>query len=343
MTAMEAATTTWASGRFDARVGPSRVLFGRMYEDVAVERAAFETFAPGGRVFSIASAGCTALALCERHDVVACDINDAQLAYAARRLAGASRVKGTAEKVMGFGHALMPLAGWREESLREFLALTEPKEQVAFWRDRLDTWRFRTGLDAMMSVAGLRAVYSRGLVAVLPPHFGAVLRGRMERGFARHPNATNPYARALLLGETRGDTPEAPPRPRDAARIQLVHADAASYLEACRPSSFRAFTLSNILDGAGPAYRERLVKAVRRAAAEGAVVVTRSFAEPAAGLPGTNLAGDDRALLWGSVFVRPVSAMCTPDFSTSVRGEKRLTLERADAHPGTAPSVALRP
>ena len=48
--------TAWKAGRFDARVGPKQILFGRMYEDAAIERAAFR---PGGRVFCIASAGCT--------------------------------------------------------------------------------------------------------------------------------------------------------------------------------------------------------------------------------------------------------------------------------------------
>ena len=41
------------------------LLFGRMYEDVAIER---EAFLPGSRVFSIASSGCTAMALAPDHE-----------------------------------------------------------------------------------------------------------------------------------------------------------------------------------------------------------------------------------------------------------------------------------
>ena len=62
-----------------------------MYEDAEIERVAFHG---KGRVFSIASAGATALRLADQHEVVACDINPAQLAYAERRAAGATAGNG---------------------------------------------------------------------------------------------------------------------------------------------------------------------------------------------------------------------------------------------------------
>jgi Protein of unknown function (DUF3419) len=93
-----ASTTTWESGRLDQRSGPKMVLFGRMYEDVAIER---EAFVPGSRVFSIASSGCTAMALAADHEVTAVDINPVQLDYAQRRAAGAAAQVGVAERVMG--------------------------------------------------------------------------------------------------------------------------------------------------------------------------------------------------------------------------------------------------
>ncbi len=289
------AGTPWSAGRFDRRGGPKKILFGRMYEDPAIEASVFR---PGGRVFAIASAGCTAMALAGEHAVTAVDINPVQLDYARRRLAGAPVEVGSAERVMGALRRLLPLAGWRRGTVEAFLALDDPGAQVALWRRSLATWRFRAGFDLALSVTGLRAVYASPFLAILPPRFGRVMRARMERCFAAHPNRTNPYARALLLGDL------AAPGLVDAPRVELVEADAAAYLEACPAGSFDGFTLSNILDGAPASYRRRLFAAVARAAAPGGVVVLRSFAEPERALPG-NLAARDRSMLWGTVEARP--------------------------------------
>jgi len=286
--------TAWEDGRLDARRGRRKLLFGCMHEDVEIERS---LFARGSRVFCIASAGSTAMALSAEHEVVAVDINPVQIAYVERRLAGGPVERGSAERVLAFARRFAPLAGWTKECLHEFLALEQPDEQIAYWRTHLDNHLLRAGFDLLFSATTLRVFYARSLIESLPANFGAVMRQRMERCFGRHSNRRNPYARMLLLGEPIPDSSTICPN-----RILLAMADAADFLERQAGGCFNAFSLSNILDGANAAYAERLFRAVRHAAAPDALVVLRSFREPGPDLS-ANCAVDDRSMLWGTVGV----------------------------------------
>jgi SAM-dependent methyltransferase len=295
------AETAWETGRFLRRRTVKQLLFGEMYEDC--ERIEGQYFPKGSRVFSIASAGSTAIFLAADHHVTAVDINPAQVEYAQRRAQGAPAERGAAERLMARGRRMFPLMGWSGESVEFFLTLEDPREQIRFWNKRLNTDRFRAGLDVMFSPLLLRTVYSQRFLAVLPDNFGKVLRQRLERTWTVHPNRTNPYARALLTGET------VPARPGTRALdLQFAVADAANFLEACRRESFDAFTFSNILDGASPAYRRRLFAATRRAASPDAVLILRSFGQPT-GFEINNAAVEDRSPLWGVVDVRPVKTL----------------------------------
>lgn len=286
--------TPWVAGTLGSRKGPKSLLFGQMYEDAEIDRAAFQN---KHRIFCIASASSTALHLAQDHEVVACDINPVQLAYAQRRATGGPVLTGDAERAMAFARVFMPLIGWRQKQVRTFLALSNLDQQTEFFHQQLDTARFRTGFDTLLSRPLLRAVYNQAFLSFLPPNFGSVVRHRLERGFATHPNVSNPYARALLLGEFID--PPAPNNPN----IHFVLGDAAAYLEACPPHSFDGFSLSNILDGAKAAYCVRLARAVQHAAAPNATVILRSFAERSPNLV-TNHAAADRSMLWGIVDIR---------------------------------------
>lgn len=292
--------TAWQSGRFRAaRARPRKLLFGCMYEDAEIELRAFQ---PDGRIFCIASAGCTAMKLAASHTVVAVDINPVQLAYVQKRLGGGAVQCGSAERILALARTLAPLAGWHRQKVRTFLDLDDPEQQIIYWRRHLDTRRFRAAFSFLFSRVVLRSVYSAAFLNFLPPNFGTLLRARMERCFALHPNRRNPYAYALLLGEIRSAS-EIPER-----RIEVQCADAADFLEHQPAASFTGFSLSNILDGANPAYARRLFAAVQHAATPGARIVLRSFREPQYATE-TNHAAEDRAMLWGVVDVRQTCAL----------------------------------
>jgi hypothetical protein len=257
------------SGPF--RIQPRGLIFGQTYEDSGIELRAFK---PRSRVFSIAGAGCTARAFAAAgHHVTAVDINPQQLAYAESRAAGEPLRSGAVERLLALGRKLATLAGWSHGKLTDFLDLSDGAEQAEYWDRWLDSPRWRAAVDTLLAPRLLRLCYASPFVDALPRDFGAHLRRRLRHGWMLHANRCNPYAAALLLGR--------PPAELGAAvsPIQFVCADAADFLENS-PATFDAFALSNIGDGAPLDYRQRLRAAMERAAAPGAVLVARSFAEP---------------------------------------------------------------
>jgi len=265
-----------------------------MHEDWTIEAEALPV---QRRIFCIASGGCTAFALAALGaTVTAVDVNPAQIEYVSQRLAGAQPRPGAVEGLLRRLRALGRAVGWAPATLAEFCTLADARAQSEFWRARLDTRRFRAAVTLVLNPLSLRLAYSSPLVTALPPRLGRVVSTRLERGFALHPNRDNPYARYLLLGQAEQ------PDPISGSELTLECADAAAYLERAAPASFDGFSLSNVLDGASPAYARRLHSAVRRAAAPGAVLVVRSFGRPATKRE-ESWAARDRSLLWGSVLV----------------------------------------
>ena len=239
--------TAWQNGCFRAaRAGRRELLFGCMYEDAAIRLRVFQ---PGGHIFCIASAGCTAMKLAARHTVVAVDINPVQVAYVQGASCGPARLSVAARNAFS---VLLARSGLSQDGTNERYEhssiSTIRKQQILYWRRHLVTWRFRAAFSFLFSRLVLRSVYSAAFLNGLPPNFGTVLRTRMERCFALHPNRRNPYAYALLAGDTRfgSDNPAL-------RQIEVRCAEAADFLERQPAGSFTGFSLSNILDGTNAA------------------------------------------------------------------------------------------
>lgn len=295
-----AAGTPWQAGRLLAGpAGRPRVLFGRMYEDPAVELAVFPP--PGARVLCIASAGDTAAALAAAgYEVTAIDLNPVQLAYARARLeGGAAALTGTAERLTGLGRAAAAalLPAWRPAAVAGFLRLDDPGEQQRRWAAEFDGIGLRMlAAGALRPAGALAAALRPGFRCALPRGFDAVLLRRIARTVARHPNAANDWAWRLLLGRER---PGAAAVPTAGGQVRLVLGEVVEHLEHSAAGSYDAVTLSNVVDGPGPHFARRLRAAVEHAVRPGGIAVVRSLREP--GPAGPGLAAEDRSMIWGVV------------------------------------------
>ena len=287
--------TAWQRGRFDDRRGRAQLLFGQMWEDAAIE---CELFPSGENVFTIASAGCTSLALA-RHGchVTACDINPRQVEYVERRSEHWPIERGQAERLLIVFLLAASCAGLTPRIRREFVSLDDPAEQAAFWQQRFDRRHVRRLLRWSLHPRLLRFKYAPRFVRSLPNDFSELLWKRLTRGFSTHPNRTNPFAWRLLFGKDR-----LPAEPSFTTDLVGVCAEACQYLEGCRPRLFAGFSLSNVLDGATSEYVFRLARAICRSAAPDALVVLRSFTEPRTAKEDA-WAARDRSLLWGRIVV----------------------------------------
>src|SRR5260370_27746429 len=268
-----------------------------MYEDHSVEVEIFGAELKQ-RIFCIASAGCTAIAVGVAGERVrAVEINRTEISYVRYRLEGGDIQEGAADRLLARGRKLLWLLGWRNSLLRQFLAMEDLQEQSAFWQSRLDTARWRVTVDRLLHPWLLQTVYRAPFVRVLPPNFGSRIRARMERCWKAHPNRSNPYAWRLLLGTSAETSVKAVHFENP---VQLVSSYAASFLESCAPGTFDGFSLSNILDGAPAGYRTRLLRSVNQAGTVDSIMVLRSFAEPN-NEDELNWAARDKSMLWGAV------------------------------------------
>lgn len=276
---------------------------GRMLEDAAIE---LSTFRPGGRVFAIASAGCTAMALARRGDrVTAVDVHPGQIDLVRARMAGDDPPPARVDSWLAEGRRRLQEKGtWDDRAIETFLRTIDLDVQCRSFRDTIFTRPVRALTRAALArprLAGDRAGFPTGWT---PDRFGARVERRLARCVATHPNRWNPYLWWLLAGRDAPGTRSGRAVPPDGLSLHV--ADACQWLEANPDARFDGFSLSNVLDGASPGMRARLAEAVRRVAEPRAVVVVRSLEEPTDPFAAWG-ARRDRSGIWGGVRAVPVS------------------------------------
>lgn len=299
---MHRAPTPWAGGRFDGRRGPARLLFGRTFEDPAIERNLFPC---GGTVLCIASAGDTALALAAAGlSVIAVDINPAQITETRRRIDGQHPRAGAADRLLALGRTAMVPLGWRSARLATFCQLDDVDAQLEEWQ-RLTSPLVRATLRAVLSPKILRVAYDEPFARTVPRGFADQLLDRIGQRIANSANRDNPWLSLLLTGTwPKPDTTKAP------QKVDLVVGDVAMVLDAQPAGSLDGISLSNVLDGPDSAYADRLLSAARRAGRAGAPIVVRSFLE-SNDAHARQLADIDRSLLWGGITVHRATGQPT--------------------------------
>lgn len=296
--------TLWRSGDLRNSRSGSKLLFGRMFEDWTIESS---LFSPGGKVFCIASAGCTTLELAARgHLVDAVDINPAQVRYLKERLSGYNYSEGAVDRYLRKARGFLSWIGPRKGEWETFLLMRDPLEQIHFWKTHLIPGLPAKLLDIALHRLVLRFFYNEKFLEILPANFGQIIRNRLERCFSIHPNRSNTFAWRLLMGS---ESPEQRLHVPITIVPNIYCDDALHFLESRPSGCYDGFSLSNILDGADEDYAIKLWNEVRRTARPGVVVVLRSFLEPTTESENF-LASQDRAMLWGRILVSKGESSC---------------------------------
>jgi hypothetical protein len=293
MTSTDTSETPWAKGRFGLG-RRARVLFGAMYEDPSIDLQAVEGRA---NVLCICSAADTAKFLANNgHNVTAVDINPAQVAYAKQRLAGRPYQRGLAEVLMAIGRTVLRPVGWSRRELTRFCTATDIEVQRQQWHQLTHGAR-GLGFRVLLSPSRLRLGYKREFVDVAGKGFADRVFAIVDRSLVHVPNADNPYASLLFLGQPLPDVPL-----NSDAQLTVLCADVVKHLLSVPEHHYDAVTLSNILDGASQSFHDELRRALQHGAKPDAPVVLRTF-KAVSDEAATIRASNDRSLIWSAIWV----------------------------------------
>lgn len=205
-------------------------------------------------------------------------------AILARGLAFCGRAEGVFRFASG---ALEPYLG--RDAVRAFFEAPTLEEARRVFDARWQGARWRLMFRLALHPTILRVIYARGFLHDLPTAFSFRIRRRIEGALLKLRPADNPFAGVLFRGRYSGSEAGWPLYARrenlpvlraNLPDLSFQTGDCAAILESVPPASFDFFALSNVLDAASPAFCERLLRAVARAGAPGALVCLRAISSP---------------------------------------------------------------
>lgn len=202
-------------------------------------------------------------------------------------------------------------------------ALFAAEDKLAAWEifaRQWNNWRWRLIFRVLLHPYALRLIYAAGFVHDVPHGFSRIVRRRIESALLRDLPRDNPYANATLHGRYSGSERGWPLWARSEnlplvrgrlSALNFACGDVAQWLEQCPPASLHFCALSNVLDASDSAYGQRLLRAVARASAPGALVCLRAITTvPADALEATQEFFDWETQLCADLRARDISLLC---------------------------------
>jgi len=259
-----------------------RPRFGQMREDVRTERRVAESLGGVKRAVTIASAGCTTLALLPVAERIhAIDSSAAQLALVRARLHGGDAAKlretGRLERLLARGRQLAALAGISRARLHRMLTAPDAGERLAIYEAVFERHGLVRALHGLFGPALVGFIVRLPIGPVFPPDALQVLLGKLKAAIQREDAPRNRQLWQLVLGEDPPDAEVVRIEHGWADRVMLVRCDFLSWARRAEPGGFDFLALSNILELADTGQRTAVLEAASRLLRPGGCAVLRAI------------------------------------------------------------------
>jgi len=256
-----------------------RPRFSRMREDYRTEQQVIEVLGDVRYAATIASAGCTALALAPRvqRRLWALDTAPAQTAYVEQRLRGRSPLPdGRLELMLERGRTLLEWLGVSRADLFRMVNDPEPARRLAIYERLFEQGKAGRWLRRCMGPTVIGFMVRLPLGPVLPTNAVDELFSKLKRAIGRPDAPANPYLWQLVCGCDPPDwhLPSLPPH--EAKNVEVVTADFIEWSRQASAGDLDFLALSNILELASGTTWQRVLAGASRLLRPGGVALVRS-------------------------------------------------------------------